>query len=138
MHKNCVYCVAVDENETPNNSDFLQSNRRGSVLNSCSITAVCNNNHHLTVFIKDKLGKPAPELSETLIQYTTFIVLELLTSTPNLTVCLLIQIRTWVKQPKEMQRTRGQESTFPWYSPILDLMRPSLVPSHSRLSLYDH
>jgi len=35
-------------------------------------------------FIQDKSGEPARELSETLTQYTTFIVLKFLTSTANL------------------------------------------------------
>jgi len=43
-----------------------------------------NNNNRLTALYPGHEGEPAPELSETLMRYITFIVLQLITSTPNL------------------------------------------------------
>ena len=62
--------------------------------------------------------EPVPELSETLTQYTTFIVLKFLTSThsqpsnPGLPLGLMLG-RTRGHNFKKTWRTRGQKSTLP-------------------------
>ena len=42
------------------------------------------NNNYLPAIVQDNPGEPALELTETLSQYTTLIVLKFLTSTANL------------------------------------------------------
>jgi len=77
----------------------------------------------------------APELSETLTQYSTLVVLRFLTTTPNLpSQSTSIPRRTRRTQLKETWRTRGQEPTLPL---SLDLTRP-LVNHWSPLSHASH
>ena len=77
----------------------------------------------------------APELSETLSQYSSLVVVRFLTTTPNLpSQSTSIPRRTRTTQLRETWRTQGQEPTLPL---SLDLTRP-LVNHWSPLSHASH